>query len=196
MVCDRRADYNPIMLACHSMLLPLALLALLGRATDARAQESAPNIDPAQIRFITPSASSSLCVGKPTTPMCGIETLIGCASYIWNEACTAINSPVYDHVRRNVRIEYAIVKAGFVNKAKVRAAHAASIDKEYGDVPWLSEDAFQARFWDRECPVDRSTCEGFPWSESLFTVSPRGRISEFWGLSMAGIFVQEYWFVD
>ncbi len=174
----------------------LLLLALFGWVAGARAQGSAPNIDPAQIRFITPTASSSPCVGKPTTPMCGIETLIGCASYIWNEACELINKRVYPHVRKNVRVEYVIVKAGFVNKAKVRAVLEASVDKEYGDIPWLSEDSFQARFWDRECSADRSTCEGIPWTESLFTVSPRGRISEFWGFSMAGIFVQEYWFVD
>ena len=171
-----------------------ALLALLGWAADARAQEAAPNIDPAQIRFITPSASSSPCVGKPTTPMCGIETLIGCASYIWNEACEAINHRVSRP--RNDRVEYVIVKAGFVNRARVRAVLDASIDKEYGDIPWLTEDAFQARFWDRECPADRSTCEGGPWRESLFTVAPHGAIPGFWSLSSVAVFDPKKWFVD
>jgi hypothetical protein len=162
---------------------------------DAWAQEP-DNIAPAQIRFITPSASSSDCIGKPTTPMCGIETLIGCASHVWNEACAAINSPVYPHVRKNVRVEYVIVKAGFVNKAKARAARDASVDKEYGDIPWLTEDAFQAKVLDRTCPAAAASCEGIPWEIGTYAVSPHGRIPEFWSFSSVAVFDPERWFVD
>lgn len=176
--------------------LHIALLALLGgAAVDARAQES-DKIDPAQIRFITPSAASSSCIGKPTTPMCGIETLIGCANYIWNEACERINKRVYPHVRRNDRVEYVIVKAGFVNKARVRAARAASVDQEYGDIPWLGEDLFQAKVLDRTCSAEKANCEGVPWQVGIFSVGPHGKIPDFWSASMVGVFDEEDWFVD
>ncbi len=160
--------------------------------------ESSDKIDPAAIRFITPTASTSTCIGKPTTPMCGIETLIGCAGYIWNKACEAINKRVYPHVRKNVRIEYVIVKAGFANRDRVRAVHekdeADGLD--LGHFPWLTEDAFQAIFFQRTCPASAESCEGAPWRHSLYTVSPHGTIPDFWSFSMAGIFVEEYWFVD
>ena len=176
--------------------LSIALLALLGWAADARAQEAAPKIDPAQIRFITPSASSSPCVGKPTTPMCGIETLIGCASYIWNEACAAINSPVYDHVRKDIRVEYVIVKAGFVNKDRVRAAHEADKPYDIGHWPWLTEDAFQAKVSDRTCPAALPSCEGIPWELGIYTVDPDDAVPKVWSASMYGLFRDENWFVD
>ena len=175
---------------------PFAALAALGMVADARAQAPAPDIGPAQIRFITPSASSSSCVGRPTTPMCGIETLIGCASYVWNEGCAAINSPVYDHVRKNIRVEYVIVNAGFVNKDRVRAAHEDDKPHDIGRWSWLREDAFQARFWKRECPADRSTCEGIPWGERLYTISPHGTIPQFWWASSVALFDSVDWFAD
>ncbi|MEK7245097.1 MAG: hypothetical protein AAB223_03675 [Pseudomonadota bacterium] len=176
--------------------LPFVAFALLCTPpAEARAQDS-DKIDPAAIRFITPSAASAPCIGKPATPMCGIETLIGCSRYIWNEACAVINSPVYPHVRKNVRVEYAIVKAGLVNRDKVRAAREASVDKEYGDEPWLTEDAFQAKVLNRTCPAEATTCEGVPWRVSVFTVSPHGRIPDVWSFSMYGVFRAETWFVD
>ena len=128
------------------------------------------------------------------TPMCGIETLIGCASYIWNEACETINRRVSRP--RNDRVEYVIVKAGFVNKAKVRATLEASVDKEYGDIPWLGEDLFQAKVLDRTCPADQTSCAGVPWQVGLFSVGPSARVSGNWSAAMYGLFREAAWFVD
>lgn len=192
-------DYNRGMSERQSIsmsrLLPMGVVLFASFMAGARAQDQ-DKIDPAQIRFITPAAATSTCVGKPTTPMCGIETLIGCSHYIWNEACESINKRVYLHVRKNDRVEYVVVKAGFVNRDKVRAAREASVDKEYGDIPWLTEDAFQAKVLDRTCPAAAASCEGVSWQVGLFTVSPHGTLPEVWSFSSVAVFDLRKWFVD
>jgi hypothetical protein len=52
-------------------------LALIGAMADARAQVTSA-IDPAQIRVITPTESTSECIGDPRTPLCALETLLAC----------------------------------------------------------------------------------------------------------------------
>ncbi|MBM3565767.1 MAG: hypothetical protein FJX42_06625 [Alphaproteobacteria bacterium] len=157
----------------------------------ASAQEK---IDPTQIRVITPTQSTSTCIGEPTTPMCSVETLIGCTSNVWNKGCEAAGRPVHPHMRRDIRIEYVVVKAGFVNRDKVRDAHAKSIDKEYGDLPWLSEDAFQATFFERSCPATKNKCDFGLWRDGLYTVSPGP--SGYWTRASVSVYRPEYWFVD
>lgn len=155
-------------------------------------------IDPARIRFITPTASFSSCVGTPTTPMCGIETLIGCSHYIWNEGCESINKRVYPRAREAIRIEYVIMKAGFVNRDRVRAVHAKdeADGLDLGHFPWLSEDAFQAKVLVRECSAASTNCRDVPWATDLYVVNPYDANSRIWIFAIYGTFSDENWFAD
>lgn len=158
---------------------------------------SVEGVDPAQIRSITPTAASSPCLSDPTTPLCAAETLIGCAGRVWNEGCPKVNFDFDPAGLPRLRIEYMLVKAGFVNKAKVREARKddppADIP-EPGEYSWLSEDAFQVMYFRRECPAEASRCwAGVPWHLSAATVSPQGK---YWTFSLVGAFHPDDWFVD
>lgn len=139
---------------------------------EARAQNSGM-IDPAEIRFITPTASSSACVGKPTTPMCAVETLIGCSHYIWNEECGYDDLPVYSYLRQdNDRVEYVILNAGLVNPEKVRIVPPDERINDPGFYLFLMKGAFQAKIIDRTCPATAASCDGAPWEFALYSVGP------------------------
>ena len=169
----------------------LLLAACVGvPASGARAQDF-DKIDPAAIRFITPTASSSACVGKPTTPICGIETLIGCSHYIWNEGCEAVDRRVSSP--KDIRAEYVVVKAGLVNLEKVRAG---ILNEEYRNHIDLSIKVFQTLILERECAALSSDCEGVPWRNRLYVVSPHKTIPGIWSFNSIGIFGLKVWLKD
>jgi hypothetical protein len=110
----------------------------------------AVDFDPAEIRVITPTRTTSKCIGDATAPMCAAETLIGCVGRVWNKGCAAVNFDFDPQGLPLRRIEYVIVKAGFVNREKVR--HAKKDDPSPGDpepgaYSWLTEDAFQVLYF-------------------------------------------------
>ncbi len=156
----------------------------------------AVEVDPAEIRFITPTGATSKCIGDATTPMCAAETLIGCAGRVWNKGCATVNFDFDPQKVSPRRIEYVIVKAGFVNKEKVR--HAKKDDPPPGDpepgaYSWLTEDAFQVLYFRRSCLATAESCGIAPWSHSMATVAPR---EGYWAFSVVGYFDPDDWFVD
>ncbi|MEK7245224.1 MAG: hypothetical protein AAB223_04315 [Pseudomonadota bacterium] len=177
-----------------SLIRAGGLAAALALGACAGAGSTIDDFDPTQIRIITPTEATSKCIGDPSTPLCAIETTIGCARHVWNEGCPRVAM----NFRRNnpslhLRIEYVILKAGFVNKDKVEIAQKPYENEEFGRYPWLTADAFQARHLWRECSADRSSCEGIPWKEKISTVAPLGK---YWTNSHGGEFDPEDWFVD
>ena len=40
-----------------------------------------------EIRVITPTKATSDCVGDLSTPLCAVETLIGCSNYVRVKSC-------------------------------------------------------------------------------------------------------------
>ena len=172
------------------------LAAALALGACAGAGSVVDDFDPVQIRFITPTSASSPCLGDPTTPMCAAETLIGCAGRVWNEGCPKVNFDFDPSGLPRFRIEYVIVKAGFVNKEKVRQAKKDDPppgNPEPGQFSWLTEDAFQVLYFGRHCPAEAKRCWEGGWYRSMLTVSP---YETYWTFSLVGHFLPGDWFVD
>ncbi len=148
-------------------------------------------VDPSRIRFVTTTESSSKCIGRPKTPMCGIETLIGCYEQIKNVGCVHHKDPRFKGAGLPVRVEYVVVKSGFVNRARVRKALLTDDGRAF--YRWLTYDAFQVRVLTRDCPDSQGSCDGGEWMDSIYTVSPHKRL---WTFSMFGVFFDHDFFVD
>ncbi len=148
-------------------------------------------VDPSRIRFVTTKAASSGCIGRPRTPMCGIETLIGCYGQVTNVGCVRHKDPRFFGNGLPLRVEYVVVKSGFVSRKRVRAALEAEGGPDF--YRWLTYDAFQVRALTRDCPDSRDTCDGIDWMDSIYTVSHRKWL---WTFSMFGVFFDRDFFVD
>jgi hypothetical protein len=174
------------------MRTALLFFFLLVSTLQAWAQDE-PN--PADIRVILPlpDKSTSNCIGNPSTPLCGVETLLCCTKGVWNMGCRG-NIKIVAGQETYLRIEYVFREYGHVNKKLVRQLNDE--DDEYvgsGLYPWLTPDAFQARLWERSCPSSQPSCENVPWEDTMYTVSPlRGR----WHFSMYGLYKEKNWFVN
>ena len=106
--------------------LSFALLALLGWAADAPAQESAPDIDPAQIRFITPTASSSSCIGDPRTPLCALDTLFACIARNELRLCHRVRIFDYTPPKPAAAYRYRVLWIKILTEADMRPDLAAT----------------------------------------------------------------------
>lgn len=148
-------------------------------------------VDPSRIKFVTTDAASSRCIGRPKTPMCGIETLIGCYEQVKNAGCVHHKDPRFKGSGLPIRVEYVVVKSGFVNRKRVRAALRA--EGGWDTYRWLTYEAFQVRALTRDCPYSQSSCDGIDWMDSIYTVSPHKGL---WTFSMYGVFFERDFFVD
>ncbi|MBI1245641.1 MAG: hypothetical protein GC202_11600 [Alphaproteobacteria bacterium] len=155
-------------------------------------------VDPARIRFVTSTKASSTCIGRPNTPMCGIETLIGCYEQVRNAGCVQHRDPRLKGKGLPIRVEYVVVKAGFVNRKRVRAALATDYGRE--NWRWLTADEFQVRVFVRQCPDSLASCDGIDWDDAIYAVGPSvyktGPSRGLWTFAMFGMFSPEDFFVD
>lgn len=143
-----------------------------------------------KVRIITPNKATSDCIGDPKTPLCSIETVIGCSSYVWTKGCEKVN---YVHSEnRQLRIEYIFVKVGYVDPELVAKAKYEEVPSGFGSFPWLTKDSFQAKVKERSCPVEQKNCKKSPWTLKFYSVSPHGN---YWTWAYAGIFDPYNWFV-
>ncbi len=143
-----------------------------------------------EIRVITPTEATSDCVGDLSTPLCAVETLIGCNSFVRIKGCKKIN---FGHSEnRQIRVEYIIVKTGFVDPEMVAAAKYEKFPSEFGSFPWLNPGQFQARIKERNCSAEKKNCKGVPWLDVEYTVGPHGT---YWDWAADGIFDPHNWFV-
>jgi hypothetical protein len=180
-----------------SLIRSGALAALLALGACAGPGSGQDTVDPAQIRIITPTEATSTCIGQRTTPLCAIESTVGCSNYIWNRTCGYKDIPIYAELRANKsRVEYVIVKSGFVNPAKVHAVEEEERKKDPGHYLFLLRGAFQAHVLDRACPEAWPDCGGVPWRVGLFSVVPDRASPGSW----TPAFVEDYrsgaWYVD
>ncbi len=143
-----------------------------------------------EIRTITPTEATSECVGDLSTPLCAVETLIGCSNYVRVKGCK--KAYMGRSGNRQIRIEYIIVKTGFVDPEMVAKAKFEKIPSEFGSFPWLTPDGFQAKVKERPCPVKQLNCEKVPWLLTLYSVGPHGKN---WTWAAIGVFVPRNWFV-
>lgn len=171
----------------------LAAVIVLGACAGAGMDD----FDPAQIRVITPTFATSGCIGLRTTPICAIESTIGCSNHLRNSTCGYKDHSVYAQLRANKdRVEYVIVKSGFANPEKVRAVPEAEWKKHPDFHRFLMNGAFQAKVLDRACPATRPDCEGVPWRMGLFNVVPDKISPDLWTPAMVLAFGISDWFVD
>lgn len=143
-----------------------------------------------EIRVITPTEETSDCIGDLSTPLCAVETAIGCSNYIRIKGCEKVNLGHSEN--RQIRIEYIFVKTGFVDPEMVAAAKYEKFPSEFGSFPWLTPDEFQARIMERSCPVEQKSCKGVPWLDAEYTVGPHGT---YWTWAANGVFDPRNWFV-
>lgn len=143
-----------------------------------------------EIRTITPTEATSDCVGDLSTPLCAVETMIGCNSYVRIKGCKKINKE--RSVQKQLRIEYIIVETGFVDPKMVAEAKYEKFPSEFGSFPWLNSGQFQARIKERSCPDEQKSCKGIPWLDVEYTVSNHGT---FWDWAANGVFDPHNWFV-
>ena len=143
-----------------------------------------------EIRVITPNEATSDCIGDLSTPLCAVETAVGCNSYIRLKGCKKVNLGHSEN--RQIRIEYIFIKTGFVDPKMVAEAKYEKFPSEFGSFPWLTPDGFQAKVKERSCPVEQQNCGKVPWLLTFYTVSPHGKN---WTWSAVGIFDPHSWFV-
>jgi len=143
-----------------------------------------------KIRTITPTEAISDCIGDLSTPLCAVKTLIGCNSYVRIKGCKKINFG--NSEKRQIRIEYIIVKTGFVDPELVAEAKYEKFPSEFGSFPWLNPGQFQARIKERNCSVEKKSCKDAPWLDVEYTVSNHGA---YWDWAADGIFDPRNWFV-
>ncbi|MGB8274856.1 MAG: hypothetical protein WCF16_06240 [Alphaproteobacteria bacterium] len=161
------------------------------------------SIGPAQIRFITPTSATSTCIDELREPLCAIETAVACNNQVWRPSCAVLRDIPYDtFVGR--RVEYVILKSGFVNENRVPKAEGrgdyseADIpdhieDPDYFDVGWFTSNTFQARVLERVCGSVVATCDGNSWNDEIYSVNSQNGL---WALSWKESFDQSHWFVD
>ena len=148
-------------------------------------------VDPARIRYVTTTDAKSKCIGLSRTPICAIETLIGCVESVRYAGCDRFDSTRVRKTTSSIRVEYFFLKYGRINPRKLRTALNAESGSDI--YYWISFDCFQAHFLKRECPDDGGACDGIPWTELLYTVGPhRGR----WVLAATGLYSPEDDFLD
>ena len=155
-------------------------------------------VDPSRIKFVTTDAASSRCIGRPKTPMCGIETLIGCYEQVKNAGCVHHKDPRLKGNGLPIRVEYVVVKSGFVNRKRVRAALATDYGRD--NWRWLTAGEFQVRALVRQCADNLETCDGVDWGDAIYTVGPSiykaGPSRGLWTFAMFGRFSENDFFVD
>jgi hypothetical protein len=128
-------------------------------------------VDPAGIRVVTANMVSSDCIGRPRTPLCGIEMVIDCVHYIRSSRCDGYEWNDILAEPKPVRVEYAVGKSGFVNP--VQASHVLRYDFIDEFLYFVFPDSYQARIFLRVCPEARLSCAGIGWHDFLFTVNRR-----------------------
>ncbi|MBI3506187.1 MAG: hypothetical protein HY059_15220 [Proteobacteria bacterium] len=152
-----------------------AILALTAGPAFAQGRGLVPAdaVDPSRIRYVTTTDAKSKCVGLSRTPICAIETLIGCVERVRYVGCDRFNSSWVRKTTSPARVEYIFLRYGRINPRRLRAAIDAEGPDEFGRGPF---NGFQAHVLTRDCPDDRSSCAGIPWLEGLYTIGPhRGR---------------------
>ena len=171
-----------------------AILALVTGpvAAQGRGLVPADAVDPSRIRFMTAKAASSECIGRPRTPMCGIETVIDCVHYIRSKRCDAYDGDDILKEVNPVRVEYAINKSGFVNPAQVRHVLRYSFIDEF--LYFVYPDSYQARVFLRVCPDTQSSCAGIGWHDFLFALNQVG--GDWTAYVLKSNFFEAYYLVD
>lgn len=174
-------------------LLVATALALSGSSAmagdkDALSGEVIP--PPEEIRFITATKASSSCIGRADTPMCAIESLIGCGQLVPNAGCKKMHYPM--GTPQKDRVEYRIVKVGIAGGERLRKLLEDDGEEE-PDWGWIRIGDIQARAWVRSCPEDRSDCEGEPWGDVAITIYRNDGI---WWWSSSGGYTDADWFVE
>ncbi len=187
------------MIGIRAFTIPVWLLLVsVGPASAMSDPVPSGAVDPARIKFITTDAASSRCIGRPKTPMCGIETPIGCYEQVTNVGCVHRKDPHFFGKGLPIRVEYVIVKAGFVNRKRVRAALATDYGRD--NWRWLTAGEFQVRAFVRQCADSLDTCDGVDWNDATYTVGPSiyktGPSRGLWTFAMFGTFSESDFFVD
>src|SRR3989338_5255955 len=80
------------------------------------------------IHFVTPTAASSDCFGDASTPLCAVETLIGCGNYVRRDGCSLVgwgrsadlSEWAKDWRFKNNRIEYIFIKIRVLTPRRFR----------------------------------------------------------------------------
>ena len=153
------------MIGIRALAIPIWLL-LASAGAEGRDLVPADAVDPARIRYVTTDSASSECLGRPTTPMCGIETAIGCWASVWNIDCARYKWRFRrTEVANPKRAEYVVLEIGAVNRRRLLDARIANP----GEFKFPSN-ALQARVLQRDCDNPRSTCAPKGWEERLFTL--------------------------
>lgn len=161
----------------------------------------AVDIDPAQIRVLTPTTidlnDPNCMIGRRSTPLCAVEFQIICANHLVDMACSGERMPYNVERRRDKdRVEYVIVKSGFANPDKVRAIPKHLWDSHRDYYEYLLKGVFQAHVLERSCPATRPSCEGVPWEAAIFNVGSGGRPPDIWDSGYAVGYYPSNWFVD
>ncbi len=126
---------------------PFAALALLGLAAEARAQGPAPDIDPAQIRFVSPTESTSDCIGDPRMPLCALETLLACIARKELRLCHRVGIFDYTPPGSPTTLRYRVLEIKILTEADMRPdlAEADWWKPGYADIAVEHLDAHDVR---------------------------------------------------
>ena len=94
----------------------IAAILSLGLASQALADEK---FDPKQVRVITPTTSTSKCIGDPKTPICAVETFLACRVRNKQELCDLVNIHNESLDGEPTSISYRILKSHILTKRDI-----------------------------------------------------------------------------
>ncbi|MBF0269331.1 MAG: hypothetical protein HQL44_12150 [Alphaproteobacteria bacterium] len=77
-------------------LTALTLIALLCLAL-AKSASAWEDVNPKQIRVITPTTATSDCIDRPKSPVCAVETFLACTSRIDKAMCARAGHPDFHY---------------------------------------------------------------------------------------------------
>ena len=176
------------------MLAFLGVLLLAGPI--ASQDRPALRFDPNQIEFATPWAQSSLCLGDMHDPSCLAQTVVICSILLNRTECGKHLSGGYDNPLNYDRIEYRILRAGYVAFERLEAMQEHLLGQfDSARHPMAIRRAVIAQYLIRRniCPAAEANCEGFLATDVLviLELTRRG-----WGLVNSQLFGRADWYAD
>ena len=106
----------------HGMAIAAALGVCLVAAVAVAEEASNPLADippPDALRFISPNAATSTCIGDPKTPLCAVETVIACFARQKSDLCTQVAEGEFDPHVPPYRVDYQIQSAAVLHDGNV-----------------------------------------------------------------------------
>lgn len=100
---------------------------------------------------VTPTETTSRCLGTPRSPVCGAETLVACLTRGEAGLCRAVAAPTPARSAEPMQVEYVIERESIIRPEDVT--------EDMRDLDWYKPGFALVEMLHRACPASQAACD-------------------------------------